>query len=418
MDRKLNKSKYGIQIKNKPKMCKSKPCKYDFLLYAIFLAFYILINKKISTIDVLISAACLAIVPFCSFGILFLQGVQVADLQKAFALVGAIGHTHSLRYFYSHFSGGYPCFSVFAFSLVKSLILAAIAAVFVFAKKMCSSDKIITAMVCIFALAGLMYAGLAGYTLLALINALIFCIFYKKIVQNRPLFVFMLTAIIFSIKTFFAVNIDVYGTYTMPLILLSIGAFLFNVNYSEKIEIKNAVNSFCCTLLVGLLILCGTKSLLSLIPKLGGKTSVVAVKNTNRVSCATNSVFVYPQVAKTLNQAALYIEENTKISDRVVIIPETMYLNFVTKRPADNIFDSLTPMYFETFGEEFIINHFLQTKPEYFILNNRDTYDYGKRFICDDYGKQFCRFVEENYKKTATFGEGQYVMQLYKRNDL
>ena len=95
-----------------------------------------------------------------------------------------------------------------------------------------------------------------------------------------------------------------------------------------------------------------------------------------------------------------------------------MYINFVTGRPADNIFDSLTPMYFETFGEEFVINHFSQTKPEYFILNNRDTYDYGKRFICDDYGKQFCQFVKENYKNTETFGEGKYVMQLYKRNDL
>lgn len=393
-------------------------CKYDFCIYAIFLALYVLVNKRISTMNVLISFASLVFVPFLSFGTLFLQGVQMADLKETFALLGAIGRTHSLKYFYSRYSGAIPCLSVFTFGLVKTLILVVIASVVTFAKKMCPTDKFILAMVYVFALAGLVYVGLSGYSLLAVVNVLIFCIFYKKIVQNRPLLVFMISSILLSLKTFFAVNIDVYGTYTMPMIVFSIIAFLLSVDYTEKIEIKKFVNSFGTTLLIGLLILCGTKSILTLLPKMQGKMSVITTKNTNSVINATNSVFVYPQVSKTLRETAEYIENNTKMTDRIVVIPETMYLNFVTKRPADNIFDSLTPMYFETFGEEFVLNHFLETRPEYFILNNRDTFDYGKRFICEDYGKQFCQFVFENYKGTATFGEGQYVMQLYKRNDL
>lgn len=393
-------------------------CKYDFCIYAIFLALYVLVNKRISTMNVFISLASLVFVPFLSFGTLFLQGVQMADLKETFALLGAIGRTHSLKYFYSRYSGAIPCLSVFTFGLVKTLILVVIASVVTFAKKMCPTDKFILAMVYVFALAGLVYVGLSGYSLLAVVNVLIFCIFYKKIVQNRSLLVFMISSILLSLKTFFAVNIDVYGTYTMPMIVFSIIAFLLSVDYTEKIEIKKFVNSFGTMLLIGLLILCGAKSILTLLPKMQGKMSVITTKNTNGVINATNSVFVYPQVSKTLRETAEYIENNTKITDRIVVIPETMYLNFVTKRPADNIFDSLTPMYFETFGEEFVINHFLETRPEYFILNNRDTFDYGKRFICEDYGKQFCQFVFENYKGTATFGEGQYVMQLYKRNDL
>lgn len=393
-------------------------CKYDFCIYTIFLALYVLVNKRISTMNVLISLVSLAFVPFLSFGILFLQGVQMADLKEAFALLGAIGRTHSLKYFYSRYTGAIPCLSVFTFVFVKTIILVVIAGIVTFAKKMCPSDKFILSMVYVFAITGLVYVGLSGYSLLAIANSLIFCIFYKKIVQNRPLFVFMISSILISTKTFFAVNIDVYGTYTMPIIVFSIIAFLWNVDYTEKIEVKKLVNSFGTTLLVGLLILCGTKSILTLIPKMHGKMIVAAVKNTNSVTAATNSVFVYPQVSKTLRSVAEYVENNTNLTDKIVVIPETMYLNFVTKRPADNIFDSLTPMYFETFGEDFVIKHFSETKPEYFILNNRDTFDYGKRFICEDYGKQFCRFVEENYRKTAIFGEGQYVMQLYKRNDL
>lgn len=393
-------------------------CKYDFLLFAFFLFGYILVNKKISTVDVLISFVSLVIVPFLSIGALFLQGMQMSDLQGAFALVKAIGRTYSLKYFYSHFSGACPCFAVLSYSAVKTLILVAITAIVTFSKKWCQNDKFLLGLVYAFALAGIVYVGLSGYSLLAIVNALIFCIFYKKIVQNRPLFVFMISAILFSFKTFFAVNIDVYGTYTMPLIILSIAAFLFNVNYSENIEVKKTVNSFASILLIGFLFLCGAKSALTLISKINGVIPVVATKNTNSVIKATNRVFVYRQVAKTLNEAIEYVENNTKETDKVVVIPETMYLNFVTKRPADNIFDSLTPMYFETFGEEFVINHFEQTRPEYFILNNRDTSDYGKRYICTDYGKQFCRFIEEKYTNTATFGDGQYVMKLYKRNDL
>ncbi len=393
-------------------------CKYDFLLFAFFMFGYILVNKKISTIDVLISFASLVIVPFLSIGALFLQGMQMSDLQGAFALVKAIGRTYSLKYFYSHFSGACLCFAVLSYSSVKTLMLVAITAIVTFSKKWCQNDKFLLGLVYAFALAGIVYVGFSGYSLLAIVNALIFCIFYKKIVQNRPLFVFMISAILFSFKTFFAVNIDVYGTYTMPLIILSIAAFLFNVNYSENIEVKKVVNSFASILLIGFLFLSGAKSALTLILKTNGVIPVIAIKNTNSVIKATNSVFVYRQVAKTLNEAIEYVENNTKETDKVVVIPETMYLNFVTKRPADNIFDSLTPMYFETFGEEFVINHFEQSRPEYFILNNRDTSDYGKRYICTDYGKQFCRFVEEKYTNTATFGDGQYVMKIYKRNDL
>lgn len=392
-------------------------CKYDFFLYAIFIALYILINKKISTLNVFVSFACMAIIPFVSLGILFLQGMGTADLQEAFALINAIGKTHSLKYFYSNFTGACPNFSIFALSLIKTAILFAIGAVLTFAKLMCKSDKFLIGLIGAFALTGLFYVGTGGYSLFAMINAAVFCIFLKKIMQNKPLYIFMCSSILFSFKTFFSINMDVYGTYTMPLVLLSICAFLYNVDFSENEKVKTSVKTFMAFLLAGILILCGTKSVLTLIPKTQGLLHVSA-KNTNSFVKNTNSVFVHPQVANTLNEATEYIRANTNPTDKIVVIPETMYLNFVTGRTADNIFDSLTPMYFETFGEEFVIKHFTLTKPEYFILNNRDTYDYGKRFICEDYGKQFCQFVEEKYTKIETFGKEKYVMQLYKRNDL
>jgi hypothetical protein len=75
-------------------------------------------------------------------------------------------------------------------------------------------------------------------------------------------------------------------------------------------------------------------------------------------------------------------------------------------------------MYFEVFGEEKIINHFTKTAPEYILLNNRDTSDYGKKYICDNYGKQFCKFLNKNYTIQKTFGKDIYIMKLYKKDTL
>ena len=75
-------------------------------------------------------------------------------------------------------------------------------------------------------------------------------------------------------------------------------------------------------------------------------------------------------------------------------------------------------MYFETFGEENVIRHFKETKPEYFVLTNRDTFDYGKSFICKDYALNFCKFVKSDYVKIKTVGKQTYKMEIYKRKDL
>lgn len=392
-------------------------CKYEFFTYFLFLLVYVLLCRNISTKNVIISIFMLCVIPLFSFGTLFMQGMTIDDLSKTADIMKIMANTDAIKYLYTNFTGTYFNLKVFGICLYKTVMLLGVLSVIFLTQKVVKSDKFLTLMVFAFSVLGIFYIGTTGFSLLAIINALIFVIYLKKIFQNKPLFVYMSSTILLSLKTFFAVNTDVYGTYTLPFIVISIVLFLYQADYSKNEELKINLRKTAFLAVVGLIFLCLTKTVTILI----NKNTTINIGNyvgTNTFKNIQRNIVTYPHIANPINQAIEYINSNTELTDRIVVLPETQFLNFVTKRPADNLYDSLTPMYFETFGEENIIDHFRETKPEYFILNNRNTADYGKRYICEDYGKEFCSFVKENYKKVETFGEKQYILQVFKRKDL
>lgn len=91
------------------------------------------------------------------------------------------------------------------------------------------------------------------------------------------------------------------------------------------------------------------------------------------------------QLAKSTNEVISFITQNTKQNDRIVIFPEGLMINFLTDRKSDDYYNSMLPLYTESFGEEKIVEHFENNKPEYFILTNENMKDYGFNNICNDY---------------------------------
>ncbi|MCR5261064.1 MAG: hypothetical protein K6C94_04425 [Candidatus Gastranaerophilales bacterium] len=391
-------------------------CKYEFFAYLIFLLLYLLFCKKPKTF--LISVLSLAIIPVISFGTLFLQGMSFADLSKTFQIMKTMADTVAIKYLYTNFTGTYFNLKVFGICFGKTLVLAVIGAILYFFGRLCRKDKFLTLIVYTFSFLGMIYTGTVGFSLFAIINTLLLIIYFKKIYANKPVFIFMSASILLSLKTFFAVNIETYGAYTLPLLIISIFVFLSNIDYCEDNEVKsNILNTYSVIVFFFVLIFVINSTIINL-KKLHGFITTEPILTSNHIEQITKTEYTYPYIAEPINMAIAYISNNTKTTDKIVVLPETQFLNFVTKRPADNLYDSLTPLYFETFGEDNIIEHFKETKPEYFILNNRNTIDYGKRYICEDYGQNFCSFVDKNYKKVETFGEKQYILQVFKRKDL
>lgn len=382
-------------------------CKYEFMTYFVFAFLFLLCSKKLKIKEILFTLLSLAALPLLSFGTLFLQGMTIDDLIRTSKILKTMAETESLQYLYKNFTGTYFNISILFENIRNSFAVIVLASLGYFSTKIYPKDKFLSLVTAFLLLSGIFYIGSSGYSLFAMINAVLFIAFIKKIFQNKPVFIFMIFAMFLSLKTFFSTNIKVYGTYTLPFLILSVLSFVYKINFSKNETVKSAAKSAVCFLAVGIMLISANQSAKNLGAKIH---SDGAFEN--------GIIHTYPYIAKSLNELSDFMKTETKPADKVVIMPESQFLNFTTKRAGDNLYDSLTPMYFETFGEENVIRHFKETKPEYFVLTDRDTFDYGKSFICKDYALNFCKFVKSDYVKIKTVGKQKYKMEIYKRKDL
>lgn len=113
------------------------------------------------------------------------------------------------------------------------------------------------------------------------------------------------------------------------------------------------------------------------------------------------------ELSLATNNLIYFIKVNTKKTDKIVIFPEGLMINFLTDRPSDGYYNSLIPIYIDAFGEEKLIKYFESNMPEYIVFNNVDMHkDYYVKNICNDYAFGFCGFVAKNYiyRKEIDFG--------------
>ena len=396
----------------------SAVCKYEFMLCLLFFLIYISFalknNKKIFLSAVLVTL----IIPLISFGDLFLRGLSFNDLINTFKIQKTMTETDAIKYFYNNFTGAYFNLKIFGYCLLKTALLGILTILFYFADKFYGKDKVLFTVTIIFILSGIFYVGFGVFSLFAVIHMILFLFYVKKIFQNKPLFLLMSSIIILSLKTFFAVNYDVYGTYVLPFIVISLGVFIYTFDFGFDDDVKKRVKKTFVIILISLLLMSVFRTVSGVFSKINGGIVVEPIKNPKNIfEKIRKTVYTYPNIAKALNETKYFITENTSPDDIVVILPETQFLNFITKRPADNLYDSITPLYTETFGEENIISHFKKTRPDYFILNSRDTSDYGKRYLCEDYGQELCKFIKKDYEKIKEIRENNYKLQIYRRAD-
>ena len=62
--------------------------------------------------------------------------------------------------------------------------------------------------------------------------------------------------------------------------------------------------------------------------------------------------------------------KNTQKTDEIIIFPEGMMINFLSNRKTDGFYNSMIPLYEETFGVEMFRKHFSKKTPKYIIFKN------------------------------------------------
>lgn len=326
-------------------------CKYDFLLYGLIVLFLIIKSKDWKAL------LCFTCAPILSYGILFLQGMKFSDLANSFSIVTEMAKSKTLTYFYQN-SGIY----FHPKALLTDLILflkctVPFGGILLGAKK---NNKIIIALS--FAVAVLFFNAKVMFGFLPLFLVIFAIINYKKLNSNK--IVVVLSALAASAKVFWVLLMGSYGNYYVSILIVATVALL-----SRKFD------------------------------------KVIAIY------FILLSIFIFSQnisakPAQFPNKLIQYIKNNTKPSDKIVVLPEGMMINFLTQRESDGFYNSMLPLYVETFGEDKIIEHYKNYKPEYFILNNLDMKDYYFRYICSDYALDFCGFIVENYELVDVIEDG------------
>lgn len=387
--------------------------KYEYFSFLLLVAYVLFFLKPLPKKEILKSFGMFLMVPTTSFLILFFQGLRINDLIYAFSIIKNMSQCQTLKYIYTFISGTYFNPKLFHNVVKHFLDLAGLFFIlFSFESITKNIQKkslkiIIGSIFVLLSVMALILLKVLVFGFFPILNLLLLVCFFKIVYKSPAELVLMLSAFIASLKTFFALNIFVYGSYVIPLLLVSIVVF-FVSGFQRfcKIEfINNAVKNSIIILLSAFILYLASVQ----IAALGQKPSLLKTPKGN--------IYGEVNIVKTYDELIAFINAKTKKTDKIVMLPETPFINFFTDRDSDNYYNSLIPLYIETFGEDNIIRHFKATKPEYIVINNRDTSDYGYAYMCKDYAVNFCTFVKENYDSVKII-ENRYNAVVYRRKDL
>lgn len=330
-------------------------CKYDFILYAFVVLFMIFKQKDWKALLYFVSA------PILSFGILFAQGLQIPDLINSLTIVKNMAKSKTLTYFYQN-SGIY----FHPKALLTNLVLFLKCAI-PFGGILLGIQKNRKAIIIVsFILAVILFDAKFMFGFLPILLAILVVLSLRtKGIERDNLFIIRISALLVSAKVFWVLILGSYGTFYVSIMLIAI---------------------------------------LSFIPRKFDKAIGVYFILLSTFLFVINSITSYP--AKTPDKIVKYVVENTNPTDKVVVFPEGMIINFLSNRQSDGFYNSLLPLYVETFGEDKIVEHFKQTPPQVIILNNLNMKDYYFEYICRDYALEFCEFVQDNYELTDVIDDG------------
>lgn len=371
--------------------------KYEFFPFLFVVLYAILKFKKLNLKEYYYTIFSLLFMPIFCFGVLFIQGLRIRDLTSMLILFVKIAHCKTLKYFYLT-QGVYFTPQIFKV-LPRIFIQTALSlSLFVYAFKI--RNKILSIFTISLSIIVIcLVTSPAMFVFMPILILILFVFNFKKLIKNEKLMILVISGITISLKSFWGLATLNYGVFFVSFLIITLLALLGEIFKTKEIK----WNLFGVYILIVSFIL-GYFNIL----KLGYKNALLKTSRGNIYNARIHT--------NATQELIDYIQNNTKKNDAIVILPEGTFINFLTDRKSDNYYNSLIPLYIETFGEDKIVKHFAQTRPEYIIFNNWDTGDYYFHYICQDYALSFCTYVVKNYTREKTIDTG-FRYLIFKKNN-
>src|SRR5262249_21027392 len=110
-----------------------------------------------------------------------------------------------------------------------------------------------------------------------------------------------------------------------------------------------------------------------------------------------------------VNAVLEYLSENAEPGETLAVLPEGGMLNFLSQRENPTPYLFFMPFDLAIFGEEHMLAAFRAHPPDYIVLANKDTSEYGVRFFGVDYGRKLRAWVDQNYGPVYHVGAPPFV---------
>lgn len=363
--------------------------KYEFLPYLAVIIYAMIKIKRLNFKQYYFSIFSLIFAPVFCFGVLFLQGLQFNDLITAVSILRKLSSTQTLKYFYTS-QGVYFTKYTIAFLILTFLKTVTPLLVFMYGVKNIKNKSAII-YIPISLILIILTTNQVTFAFLPTLIIILTILNYKKLIKNTPLIFLSISSIALSLKVVWGLATLNYGVFFLDFLLITIFAIILKIFEEKNINLnQNALSIY----MLIIAIILGYMNLISL----SHKQSLIKTDK--------GSIYTYKYASFATEDLIEYIKKNTKKTDTIVIFPEGQLINVLTDRKTDDYYNSLIPLYLETFGEKNIIEHFKQTKPEYVIFNNWNTKDYYFNYICTDYAQTFCDYVARNYNRQEIIDKG------------
>lgn len=93
----------------------------------------------------------------------------------------------------------------------------------------------------------------------------------------------------------------------------------------------------------------------------------------------------------------------------MAVIPEGAMLNYLLRMENPTPYVNLMPPEMLVFGEARIVEAFRANPPDYIVLVNKDTTEFGARFFGQDYGRMLARWIKDQYEGAFLVGQVPFI---------
>ncbi len=354
-----------------------------FILFFITTIIYLCIKK----INFLKNLPWVLLFPFLNLIYLITNKISLNDLVVNFNFIKLMSNTQAIKNLYE-ITGVFFSKKYFIQNIEELIIYILIFGIsYIFYKKnyKISSVLFILLTMLLFNQDGHLYSlGAILLIILAIIN-------FKKL--NKKTLLLIVFSLILSSKALFNTSYLGYGNFGYIFIL-----------FSTFIVCSNFISKKYLILFITMLLISQNIS-----------NAMYYIKNP-KTKTKTNGIYLTKDYTEIFNKTNDFIEKNIKKDENFIVIPEGQIFNYIHKKPWGFYNSTFTPLDFETFKDEQLINKLETNKTPYIIFFPRNTIDYGKISICYDYGVDFCTYVMDNYTRIAIL-EDNYKVLIFKRNE-